>query len=274
MTNKLLPLVACGFSLAVVGCGGGDVQPGQPESVQSKDFSTDRLYPIYVLQAFADGTTLATAQWDTSGLGSRHAHLSEGDKLLISGAGTSQFATDCGTDARLLKFYCARFQTNAADARFTFDFQRASHVSAPESFASLPPPFSLAEPVGGETYSYNNGVVRLRWTPTSTGNAMHIRIRAICEDGKSTQTNPIGQVLSDRDIDLGRADFDLNTMRGAFDSACKRYKASLSLVRLKGGTLDKKFAPGDECDANGGCGRSDYFNVEQVRTAQNIALVP
>ncbi len=147
--------------------------------VDSADLKTHGMYAKF--SAVDSGTSVAVeAKLSTGPLSTDTINLSSGDDF---------YATFAGETRRLPEYhavlgeyaYKSTFYTGGAEQQVTIDFQRQNEVSAPNSYVTLPPDFTITGPTAGTPYSLsNNSTINVTWTPASSYR-MGVKFSGACQ---------------------------------------------------------------------------------------------
>ncbi len=200
------------FVLAMVGC----------TPVDSNSIPTSEVRADIVVQATGTGKSTVTA-WLTSHkdgdppLNFESIRLIDGDQLTVA---TGGIATAMEGSNLVIGFrYTAAFATAATDQRYEVTLDRGSDESAPHSFVTLPPPFTLDVPAFS------------RSTPTT------IHWSGGSSDPVSLEVSGCADAELGPLIDTGSAVVPALAAVGTCD-------VTITVIRTRAGTLDSAYGQG------------------------------
>lgn len=240
---------------------------GDPDP--SSSIPTERIYARYVAEARADGTSTITARYledeEPLFLYYEGVYLDGGDTVTFR-VKDQQVALPGGDH----EFIADLVSGIVEDTVFEFDLQRPAFPDAPGSFGTLPAPMTLQWPEPGEEYSIAEDDITVFWSNAGTSDDMFLRVVADCtepvdEDGWWLDEEFHTEVLGDP----GLASIDLSDYPHFRTDECRRYDATLTLVRARSGTVDRALAPDENTcggDDQPSCRHLEYVSVRQVRS--------
>jgi hypothetical protein len=211
------------YSLAlpiVVGCA----------QTPSNDLFTHGITAEITAQAAGDGTTTVGATFYVGNpIDLNFVQIDGSDQLSASFNGTKQ--TMAQTELGNIVSYSTTFDDDSEGDQFTVDLQRSEDVSAPDSIATLPTPFTLAQP---PTMASRAADLTLTWTSadspdpiawTATGSCIN-QASGTVDDGNSSLT------------------IAANTFIQAGSAAPTSCTITMALDRQDAGTLDPAYGGG------------------------------
>lgn len=224
------------------------------ETVDSPNVRTDGIYADYIATADGSGRTRLEANLRVGGARSNtFLELIDGDKLMADHDGSVQ-----QMDKRSSVFgavtYASDFDVDAKDTKFRIGFERQPHDDfeaecrgggAPDSFATLPAPFTLSNPEADRSFSRRADNITVSWDRADDGDSMRVEVHGDCLRDESFEvSDDSGQFV----IAAGR----LETVSDE-DPTCR---ATIEVLRLRPGTIDSAF------------GEGGTFVARQVRTVR------
>lgn len=240
----------------------------------SHTLPTDHFTGRFVAETRGDGVTRMSAYFlereGPFGLFQQGVYLDGGDTLIFRGA-TQSVSLPGNAPA-----FVAELVTGLTEnTRFEFDLQRPTHISAPQTWGTLPAPMDLLLPEPGKEYSIERDDLIVAWTEPGTLDDMWIELAADC-----VQPDGDDHAYLDRDIVVGvpgdpgiyKVDLSNQFMR----EECERYESVVSLYRSRAGHVDPVYGPNEErCenDPNYSCEDYGWVSVRQVRSV-SIVLRP
>lgn len=227
-------LIALAAPLALVGCANS----------QSTDIETHGIYAD--LRATADGTgsTQLYAALKVGGATSNDFVEVVGDDSIVGihDATTQPMAKN---EALGAIWYTTSFAVDTAGSAFKISFNRGpSHVSAPESNATLPAPFSITGPAGGATFSRATDAIPLTWAASGGTDPMSYSMIGDCIVAK-------GEALP---ADNGSYSIPAGSIQPAQNQTGTTCQVTIQIQRTRAGTIDPAY------------GEGGAFTASQVRT--------
>lgn len=213
------------------------------ERVESSDVRTSGIYADMTVTAVGDGTSRVSAALRVGGsLSNTYLDLVDGDELMaIQGedeARMSERSIPLGP-----VHYEATFDVDTENTPFRVSFAREPHDetekecrggSAPNSFATLPAPFTIDAPAEDRAFSRADDDIEITWSPNGRRDAMSWRASGSCIEGDS----------GDIDTDNGRFVISrgkLRLRREADDNSCD---VTITITRSRPGQIDPAYGEG------------------------------
>jgi len=154
MTVVIRNRAALAVTLALCGC---------RETTPSDYVPTRRIAALVDVTADSAESATVRAELHADGADSgTYVVLDSGDELIATADGKTRALERVGEGV-----YEATFGTGEA-MELTVSFNRAKHMDAPASKATLPPPFTLASPKAGEELSRAEDDLVIAWSPLGT----------------------------------------------------------------------------------------------------------
>lgn len=211
----------------------------------SANVTTKAIFADIKIVGNSKGTTDVFVDLDVgSGLNGTDLELSDGDSLTATANGQTQILSKSSNIMNIE--YITTFDTNEADMEVTVSFTRENGLSAPDSKATLPAPFTLTAPTDGDLFGLNDPVI-FEWLPVDETSRIGIVSIYTCQntDAEGTLTT-IGTGISERIVDNG---FTSYTMRELFGtSSPETYNRGctleLEVSRSRAGSIDSHFGEG------------------------------
>jgi len=178
--------------VAAIGC----------ESVDSTNIDTAGIYAELSVTATGDGTSLVDATLLLGQGSANFLDLEGGDKIsawmILPGSDSSMIANMAESHFGGATWYTATFQTQGEDTEFGVNLDRSSsgHVSAPESYVTLPAPFVLSTASGAASFSRaDTEEFLVQWDPFAfaAGDVMTYEVTGSCIQ---TSTGGVGSADS------------------------------------------------------------------------------
>ena len=222
--RKTLLLLLTASPLALAGC----------SNSQSTDIETHGIYAD--LRATADGTgsTVLMAALKVGTSTSNDFLEVVGDDSLV---GLHATASQPMAKQELLGaiWYTTTFAVDSSGAPFKISFNRGpSHVSAPNSDATLPAPFSITAPAGGATFSRATDPIPLTWSASGGTDPMSYLISGDCIVAKSV-TFP---------ADNGTFTIPAGAIQPAANQTGTSCQIAIQLARDRAGVIDPAYGNG------------------------------
>lgn len=220
----------------------------------SREYPTDQLYPLFEVRTDASGLSTVSALLQADFLTT--VVPEKGDRIVVTGGSGSATLGRSG-----------QLQSGVAGGTtFRFDFQRPRHESAPDSTGTLPPPMTFTAPAAGSSYRVPDDRITLRWTDFGGIDPMSVQIQARCTSFSGAQAPPTVDYVESLEGDLGVSLLPLDGLDRQLSADCRRYAATLILRRSRAGSLDRRYAPTDECERSNNCIHPETgFLLRQVR---------
>lgn len=227
-------LIFAPFALFAIAAGACD----QTETSSSADIKTHGLWAAIDVIGKSDTNVEVRVELRVAGDDGNKVTLDNGDKLVATGGSETK-----NLQAEDLSVYTATFSAGAAETPYKVDFQRPDDTSAPNSYGTLPAPFTL-DPLPTTKPSRATDDIVLKWSAGSGTDDIKIRVDGDCiypwkndkiVQDPGTYTIPAGTLES-----TGGAD-------GGTECALK-----VSVIRIRPGTLDPAFGSG-------------YVHLQQIR---------
>lgn len=194
-----------------------------------------------------DDTTVeisASFNWSKT-IGADYVRLGDGNTL------TACVATVCTPLTR--GTYSSYYETSlpyVAETAYTISLARRDHVSAPNSFVTLPVPFTILAPAAG-SHVTDSETITLQWSPPGFNTRTSASGLAECEHSSGETTSRVMSLLRSGDPDLGAVSFDMSRIMSAGswptprDRNVERCEVELTVRMSRIGVADSAFrAPG------------------------------
>jgi hypothetical protein len=225
------------------------------ERVESSDIRTSGIYADLSVVARGDGDSSVTAALRVGGsLSNTYLELIDGD-VLRAHQGEQMEEMDQHSIPLGPVTYRASFDVDAENTPFRIEFAREPHdemekecrgESAPNSFATLPAPFTIDGPERDRTFSRSDADIEITWGPNGFRDPMSWTVSGGCIE---TESGDVGGDPGRVTIPRGR----LRAIRGRETETCD---ISVEIVRARGGAVDPAYGEG---------GR---FSARQVRSIE------
>ena len=223
------------------------------EHVESSDIRTSGIFADLDVIARGDGESSVSAALRVGGsLSNTYLELIDGDRL-IAHQGEDEEEMDEHSFPLGPVTYDASFDVDAENTPFRIEFAREPHDeaekecrggSAPNSFATLPAPFTIDGPSGDQTFSRSGDDIEITWSPNGFRDAMSWRLSGSCVQAES------GEISGDP----GRVTIPRGRLRPIANREAETCSISVEIVRARAGAVDPAYGEG---------GR---FNAGQIRT--------
>ena len=220
-TLALLTLIA---PLTLVGCANSS----------STDIETHGMYADFHASADGTGNTTVYAALKVGGSTSNDFVDVVGDDSLI---GTHAAIAQPMSKQEFLGavWYTTVFAVDSAGAPFKISLNRgASHVSAPNSDATLPAPFSITAPAGGATFSRATAAIPLTWSSSGGTDPMNYVASGDCIVAKS-DTLP---------ADNGSYTIPAGSIQPGQNQTGTSCQVTISISRNRAGIIDSAYGEG------------------------------
>ena len=226
LTENLIPACAAGFAvLGLLAC----------ESVESEDVRTSGIYADYSASSSDGLNTEARAILKVGGDSSNtFVNLEGEDRLEVTSGGVTQ--TMIESNLGEIYSYRADFSGAEVDKPFVFALLRGSEdENAPDSNVSLPAPFALTAPQAGAVFGRAaNDAIEVTWDAAEDGDSMEIDLEGSC----------FKDVHEELDGDPGTYVIEAGSLEALDDGDAESCEATLSVHRLRTGSLDPAFEEG------------------------------
>lgn len=228
-------LIFAPLALVAIAAGACD----QVENSSSSDIKTHGMWAAIDVIGKSETSVEVRVELRVGGDDGNKVTLDNGDKLVATGGTETK-----NLQSEDLAVYTANFSGGAAETAYKVDFQRPDDTSAPNSYGTIPAPFTI-DPLPTNKPSRANDPIVLKWSGSGSDD-IKIRVDGDCiypwKDDKvvqdpGTYTIPAGALDSTGNADAGT------------ECALK-----VTIIRIRPGTLDPAFGSG-------------YVHLQQIREA-------
>lgn len=241
---KILPMTIPLLLIAFSGC----------QKVASSSIDTNAVYARIDAQAHQDGVTNIEVQLTVGAISNTVLELTGGDRLTATAGGVTK---DLRRDSNILgdiKYVTEFNNGNDQGTEFKVSFDRQAGVSAPNSVALLPAPFTIDMPVSGDTFTRNDSIVVV-WNPAgSFSDVINVDASGTCGNLQYSTS------VSDPVDGAGMASYQAAELLPTTLQPGVNCETSITLRRRDTGTIDSNFDGG-------------YYTIEQRRTV-TVNIVP
>jgi hypothetical protein len=226
-----LSLAAALLAGAAVGC----------EDVDSDSVLTSGLYADMSVDATGDGTSDVTVYLRVGGaLSNTFLNLVGDDRLRALADSENKMLTHL--QLLNMHWYETSFDTDAEDTEFLVAFERTVDQGAPNSVVTLPAPFEITEPVGGETFSRDVDDIVVGWAPAGSVDEMTLSITGSCIDSYyATIPSDTGTIT------IGAGEIEPSDPDAPIPESCAM---SIAIERRREGDIDPHYGEGGFIDAS------------------------
>ena len=221
--------------------------------VESDQIATRNIWAGMVLESRGNGNTRVKVELNESGRSGSNIRLAANERLEVNAGGlivTLKEDVDFGDID-----YEGTVPTDAGSTLFRISLFRADGTINSGSSVSIPSPFDIASPVGGQNFS-SGSRMPLTWSAGNPGGNVELEVSVSCPSG--TVAVEWFQIN-----DSGTRSFDVNNlsiMRNNSLPSGTQCDMDIALRRERTGRLDPAFRGGG------------FVHATQIRRVENLTL--
>ena len=207
---------------------------------QSDEILTQGIYASITSQAFGDGSTTVGATLYLDNPASLDFVELVGDDQLVAWSDGNQEVVMSESSLFGATSYSTVFGYDDPGTTFHVGLNRSVDTGAPDSSMTLPDPFEITSPAGGDLS--RAGDLTIEWDPADSGDQMSWTIDGPClqRTGGNIDGDPGSATVSGGTVTVG----------DAYDPDTATCEGTLEVWRTRPGDLDPGYGQGGTIDAN------------------------